>query len=127
MLTIEDINLLRYSGFTEKEIEHLNEDLAERPQTIDLQSADWQAVLAKRREYVTRKTREVARRNKVSTHDALAAVQRYINDCYKKVSALSPWVFFRSEYEKSKGRRADYRKAVNARAKAQALTTQVYR
>ncbi len=127
MLSIEDILLLKTHHFTELEIEKLNTDLASKPQPLDLNHDPWKTTLEKRKEWAERKTREVASRNNIPVSEAYSLVLQYIDKAYQKISSLSVWVFLRSSYEKSRGYKTDYMKALKARTKALEMTRQVYK
>jgi len=109
MLTDNDIKVFRRGGFTDFEIGIINEGLRNRPQEIDPTNSAWQAVFRDRLNYIRRGL------------DAGATLRQIHNKIISYVRGRdrgqSPWDFLREAYPIRGGKKTDFNKRVEARAK----------
>ena len=109
MLTENDIKVFRKGGFTDFEIGMINEGLRERPQTIDPANEAWQAVFKERLNYI---------RSKLNAGYTLRQIQSKIAAYVRnRDKGQSPWDFLREAYPIKGGKKTDFNKRVEARAK----------
>lgn len=106
MLTANQRDRLRKSGFSTYEIGVLNSDLEERPQKIDLSSGVWKDVIRRRRQWVSR----MLKSGKTLSQAMAKANRRYIVD-----DEASVWDFVKAEY-RPPGRIENYAVAQKRRA-----------
>lgn len=109
MLTDNDIKVFHKGGFTDFEIGMINEGLRERPQKIDPTNSAWQAVFKERLNYIRKGLNAGATLRQI--HKKIIAYVR------NRDTGQSPWDFLREAYPIKGGKKTDFSKRVEARAK----------
>jgi len=79
---------LRRAGFVKEEIDKLNRDMLEKPQTVDLNTGTWQSVMAGRRNWIRQQ-------RKKGWSDIQIKVELF--DFYR-ATGLTPWFWLKVEY-----------------------------
>jgi hypothetical protein len=113
MLTENDIKVFHKGGFTDFEIGMINEGLRERPQKIDPTNSAWQAVFKERLNYIRKGLNAGATLRQIHKK-IIAYVRTYVRN---RDTGQSPWDFLREAYPIKGGKKTDFNKRVEARAK----------
>ena len=105
---------MRRNGLTDWEIGTINENLRERPQSIDVTNAAWQAYFKKRLDFIAANRRKGVSMKAIH-HKIITFLQRQLG---------TPWDFLRDAYPIKGKKRKDfdtrYNAHMNAKAKSRA-------
>ena len=107
MLTNAEIKAFRRGGLFDFEIGAISADLRTRPQKIDPNNEAWQEVFRNRLNYI---------RTQLNRGLTLRQIENKVIS-YVKSKGQSPWDFLREAYPIKGGKKADFVKRAEARAR----------